>query len=156
MMTPPGSGIGYLCLSLASTTPITETILDEIDISRKFSPELPFTPEESNELMKMMKKETRLRLALVLATAFGRCCNKFKIKLEEQTFEQDFQRMIQHFIMPPNPQLSDLIRDEIKLIIDILILSRRDHSEMNVPPPSPQKPPPQPAEELPDDIVIND
>lgn len=154
--TPPGPGIGYLCLSLASTTPINDTILNEIDISRKFSPELPFTREESAELMKMMKKETRLRLALVLATAFGRCCNKFKIRLEEQTFEQDFQRLIQHFILPPSSELSDLVRDDIGIIIDVLILSRRENSEMSVPPPSPQKPAPQPTDDSFDDVAIND
>lgn len=146
--TPPGPGIGYLCLNLALSTPITDTILDEIDISRKFSPKLPFTSDESTELMKMMKKESRLRLALVLATAFGRCCDKFKITMTEKTFEQDFKRMIQCFILPPSPGLSDLVRDEIKLIIDVLILSRREDSEPNVPPPSPQKSSPQ--------LIVND
>lgn len=156
--TPPGPGIGYLSLILGSIIPLSDAMVNEIDISRKFSPELPFSPEETRDLMKITRKETRLRFALVIANAFGRCCDRLKVPLHESTFRRDFQKMIQHFILPVDSQSTDLVRDDLRLIIDILIFSKKEPSEVTVPPLSPEKPAsdPQPIDELLEDIVLID
>lgn len=123
--TPPGIGIGYLSLQLASTAPITDMMLDEIDISRKFTPELPLRSEEYRELLRTVGSETRLRLALIVVNAWGRCCDKLKVELSETNFRQDFQRLIQQFIAPPDLAAVDLIRQDLRLIIDLLLLSKK-------------------------------
>ena len=147
---PLGLGIGHLCLSLAKETIMSEEMLDEIDTSRHLSPILPFTDEEKRSLIRMTCHESRLRLALAFGHSLSRCCSKLEVTIEAATFKRDFQQLMEKLILMDDLDLFSLINQELRIIFDALLLSRREESVSSTPPPSPRN------ETYEDDYIIEE
>jgi hypothetical protein len=126
---PPGSGISYLCLKIASKVKLTEDIINEIECSRDLTPNLPFTSEDLKSLLEVSKKEMRLRLALCLAQELGQAAAKLHVELTTFSFDESIWNLMQ-----ATQQYNDIINrqhsrtESIKLILLGECLKYSSHS----------------------------
>lgn len=94
LLTPPGEGISYLCLSVAGEVYLTDPMRSEIDISKRLSPILPFREDELRALLEISRTEDRLRFGLMMSHTIGKLCSSLKINLRAENFIQSFSKML--------------------------------------------------------------
>lgn len=134
LLKPPGHGVSYLCLMLAAELPMTATFEEEIAISRELCPILPFSENIKQTLLKIVKKESRLRLAMCMAQILGRSCDKLKLKVASECFDVQFVALLRELALIEN---YENVLCELNVCLEALICSRKHVGIATELPPSP-------------------
>lgn len=124
LSSPPGEGVCSLCLYIAQDILMVKELVDEIEISRALTPRLPFTEEETATLMKIVKRESRLRLALCLAFSLGRLSSEFDVVLNIHDLEYGLYLIIGSYVASNDPAKNDRIANDLNLVVKALVISR--------------------------------
>lgn len=72
LITRPGLRMGFFCLLVASKVRLNYFLIEEIEISKILSPQLPYDDYQKRSLLELSYSEDRLRLGLILANELGR------------------------------------------------------------------------------------
>lgn len=88
LIVPPGYGIGFLSLMIASQVELTHNMLMQIETSRDMTPNLNFLPNDLIILNKICRTEQRLRLALCIAQELGHISDKLNVVINTYQFEE--------------------------------------------------------------------
>lgn len=134
LFSAPGKGISYLCLRVAAEVPITEILEEEIAISEKLCPKLPFDSNAQSRLLKIVGSKKRLRLAMCMAQILGRSCNKLKVSLEAEHFKVNWLNLLRELTTIED---SEVVFEELNVIIECLRCSCKTSGEVQELPPSP-------------------
>lgn len=122
LMTPPGTGIGCFCLEIAKTVYATESIWEEIELSKLLIPVLPYT---KGELKVLQATEDQIRLGLLLTLQIGKFCHQKRIHITVNKLRKNLRKILGRANWNFQTEVVDCHRDtEIWLLVECLLNCR--------------------------------